>query len=137
MKGNYGLLIMPAVGSGLLLVAVLLFVRVRRFVAGALRAQGTVISLTQHMHGSRATYSPVVSFTARDGREFEFHDPISSRPASHKIGDRVEVLYDWQDASRARLASPVRLYLAPAIVGFLGLVFTSIGIAVLWSFMRS
>jgi hypothetical protein len=135
MSEKYKLLILPAVGLLLLLIGVLLFVRVRRFVAGALRAEGKVISLASYMHGSRATYAPVISFTARDGGEFEFTDPVSSRPASHKIGDRVEVLYDWQDHSRARLASPLRLYLAPAIVGFLGLVFTSIGIAVLWSFM--
>jgi hypothetical protein len=135
MNEKYRLLILPCVGLLLLLVGVMLFVRVRRFVAGALRAQGKVISLTAHMHGGRATYSPVINFTARDGREYEFNDPVSSRPASYRVGDRVEVLYDWQDASRARLASPVRLYLAPAIVGFLGLVFTSIGIAVLWSFM--
>jgi hypothetical protein len=135
MNEKYKLLILPGVGLVLLGIGVLLWLRVRRFVAGALRAQGTVISLTQHMHGSRATYSPVISFTARDGGEFEFHDPVSSRPASHQIGDRVEVLYDWQDHSRARLASPLRLYLAPAIVCFLGLVFTSIGIAVLWSFL--
>jgi hypothetical protein len=133
MHGRYALLILPAVGLLLLLIAVMIFVRVRRFVAGALRTQGTVISLTSHMHGSRATYSPVISFTANDGREIEFHDPVSSRPASHKIGDRVEVLYDWQDHSRARLASPLRLYLASSIVGFLGLVFTAIGVAVLWS----
>jgi hypothetical protein len=130
---KYKLLILPAVGLVLLLVGVLLFVRIRRFVAGALRAQGTVTGLNQHMHGSRATYSPVVSFTARDGREIEFNDPVSSRPAGFKVGDRVGVLYDWRDHSRARLASPFRLYLAPAIVGFIGLVFTSIGIAVLWS----
>ena len=133
MSGKYTLLIMPAVGFLLLLIAVMIFVRVRRFVAGALRAQGTVISLAAHMHGGRATYSPVISFTARDGREIEFNDPVASRPASHQIGDRVEVLYDWQDHSRARLASPFRLYLAPAIVGFLGLVFASVGVAVLWS----
>jgi hypothetical protein len=85
------------------------------------------------MNGGRATYSPVIIFTANDGREIEFNDPVSSRPAGYSIGDHVEVLYDWQDHSRARLASPFRLYLAPAIVGFLGLVFTSIGVAVLWS----
>jgi hypothetical protein len=135
MSGKYTLLIMPGVGLFLLGIGAMLFVRVRRFVAGALRAQGTVISLAAHMHGSRATYSPVISFTANDGREIEFNDPVSSRPAGYHIGDRVEVLYDWQDHSRARLASPFRLYLAPAIVSFLGLVFTSIGVAVLWSFL--
>jgi hypothetical protein len=135
MREKYSLLILPAVGLLLLLIGALLFVRVRRFVAGSLRAQGTVVSLSAHMHGSRVTYSPVISFTARDGGEFEFNDPVSSRPAGFKLGDRVEVLYDWQDHSHARLASPLRLYLAPAIVGFLGLVFTSIGVAVLWSFI--
>ena len=122
------LLIFGGVGAVLTLVAVFLLIRTRRFVAEALRAQGTVVGFVES-RGSEGgtTYAPVVSFTARSGVVSQFTDPVSSRPAGYRVGQQVEVLYHWQDHTRARLASPFRLYFVPGLLGFLGLVFTSVG----------
>ncbi|HVG28471.1 MAG TPA: DUF3592 domain-containing protein [Pyrinomonadaceae bacterium] len=126
-------LIFSGVGALLLLIGMFILGRVRRFVAESLRAQGEVVGFAESS-GSKGgvTYAPVVSFTARDGGVFQFTDPLYSRPRGYDVGQRVEVLYHWQDHGRARLASPFRLYFVPGLLGFLGLVFTSVGAAVFW-----
>ena len=124
---EYVPLIFPAVGVVLLAIALVVFVRLRRFIREALRTQGTVVGFVER-RGSKGgrTYAPVVTFTTQAG-QFQFTDPVSSSPAGYSVGDRVEVLYHWQEHQRARLASPFRLYFVPGLLGFLGLLFTSIG----------
>jgi hypothetical protein len=126
-------LIFSGVGALLLLIGLFVWLRVRRFVAESLRARGQVVGFAESM-GSKGgvTYAPVVSFTASGGEVFEFTDPLYSRPRGYDLGQQVEVLYHYQDHSRARLASPFRLYFVPGLLGFLGLVFTSVGATVFW-----
>jgi hypothetical protein len=47
------------------------------------------------------------------------------------MGDRVEVLYHYRDHDRARLASKFRLYFVPALLSFMGLIFTGVGVFVM------
>src|SRR5687768_2606609 len=100
------LLIFGGVGAALTLAAVFVLIRTRRFVSESLRAQGTVVRLAESRDSDGTTYSPVVRFAARGGGGVEFTDPVSSRPAGYSVGQQVEVLYHWQDHTRARLASP-------------------------------
>jgi hypothetical protein len=127
MNPEYVPLIFSAVGVVLLAIALIVFVRLRRFVREALRTQGTVVGFVER-RGSKGgqTYAPVVTFATQTGQH-QFTDSVSSRPAGYSVGDRVEVLYHWQDHARARLASPFRLYFVPGLLGFLGLVFTAVG----------
>ncbi|MCA1615876.1 MAG: DUF3592 domain-containing protein [Acidobacteria bacterium] len=126
------LLIFGGVGGVLLLIAAFLWIRVRSFVAGAVRAKGTVVRLAKSRDSEGDTvYAPVVEFTARGGGVRRFTDPMSTSPAGYRVGQRVEVLYDRQDHDRARLASKFRLYFAPALLGFLGLVFTCVGVGIM------
>lgn len=121
-------LIFPAVGLVLLLIGVVVWIRTRRFVAESFRVGGTVVGLAAR-RGSKGgtTYSPVVEFATREGVVRQFTDPVSSRPAGYSVGDRVEVLYHYRDHDRARLASTFRLYFVPALLGFMGLIFTGVG----------
>lgn len=121
-------LIFPAVGLVLLAVAVVVWVKTRRFIAESFRVSGTVVALAARRgHKGGTTYSPVVEFVTREGAVRQFTDPVSSRPAGYGVGQRVEVLYHWRDHDRARLASPFRLYFVPALLGLMGLLFTGIG----------
>lgn len=127
MSPEFAPLIFVAVGALLLGIALVILVFTRRFVREALRTQGTVVGLvTRSSRKGGRTYSPVVTFSTQMG-QFQFTDQMSSRPAGFSVGDRVEVLYHWQDHGRARLASPFRLYFVPGLLGFLGLVFASVG----------
>jgi len=126
------LLIFGGVGAALLLIAAFLWIRVRRFVAEAFRGEGTVVGFAESRGSKGGTlYAPVVEFTARGGGVRRFTDPVSSSPAGYSVGQRVEVLYHWQDQDRARLASKFRLYLAPALLGFIGLIFTCVGVGIM------
>jgi hypothetical protein len=133
MSEKYISLIFPGVGVLLLLIGLFVWRRTRRFVAESLRAQGTVVGFAESRGSKGGTsYAPVVNFTAGGGEVFRFTDPLYTRPRGYDVGQQVEVLYHWQDHSRARIASPFRLYFVPALLGFLGLVFTSVGVIVFW-----
>lgn len=127
METQYPPLIFCGVGALLVAVALVVFYFTRRFVREALRTQGVVVALAER-RGSKGgrTYSPVVTFATPKG-EFRFTDPVSSRPAGYSVGDRVEVLYHWQDHNRARLASPFRLYFVPGLLALIGTIFSFVG----------
>ena len=124
-------LIFPAVGLVLLLIGVVVWVRTRRFVAESFRVGGTVVGLAARRgHKGGTTYSHVIEYATREGQLRQFTDPVSSRPAGYSVGDRVEVLYHWHDHDRARLASTFRLYFVPALLSFMGLIFTGVGLVI-------
>lgn len=125
-------LIFPAVGLVLLVIGLFVWLRTRRFVAESFRVSGTVVGLSARRgHKGGTTYSPVVEFATREGAVRQFTDPISSRPAGYSVGQQVEVLYHYQDHSRARLASTFRLYFVPALLSFMGLIFAGVGFVVM------
>lgn len=123
------LLVFSGVGGLMLLVALVAWVRLRRFVAESLRAEGTVVGLAERKDSEGSmVYAPVVRFTPRGRRtEVEFRDQLWSTPAGYRVGQRVEVLYHPREHRRARLASRFRLYFVPGLFGLLGLVFALTG----------
>lgn len=128
------LLIFAGVGATLLLIAAFVMFSVRRFVREALRAQGEVIDLVGHRGGKGGTtYAPVIVFTTQTGRH-QFTDPVRTNPPGYSVGDRVEVLYHWQDHGRARVNSTFRLYFVPGLLGFLGLIFSTVGVVLFFAF---
>lgn len=64
----------------------------------------------------RTSYAPVVRFTTQEGREIEFHGRGGSG-TDFAEGDRVTVVYDRSNPSRARIVSFLDLWL-PAAVAF-------------------
>lgn len=122
------LLVFGGVGATLLLASAAVLFTVRLFVRNALRTQGTVVRLVERRgHKNGRSYSPVVKFTTQTGH-FQFTETLGTNPAGYDVGDRVEVLYHWQDHKRARIASAFRLYFLPGLLGLLGIIFTSVGV---------
>jgi Protein of unknown function (DUF3592) len=66
---------------------------------------------------------PVVRFTTAEGRTVEFVSASGSSPASHSVGDRVEVLYDPDDPQDAQLSGFFDLWLWPIGFGVLAIGF--------------
>lgn len=130
MSNNPVVLIFPGVGALLLVIGAYALRRVRSFIKECLRATGTVVGFNER-RGSKGgrTYAPVVTFETQ-GEVVRFTDPLYTSPRGYDVGQQVEVLYHWQDHTRARLASPFRLYFVPALLGLLGLIFASVGIIV-------
>ncbi|GAA3682029.1 hypothetical protein GCM10022224_052940 [Nonomuraea antimicrobica] len=127
--------IFALVGLVLLCVCAALAASTAGFLASAGRTDGTVVELTArtsttrgsdgHLRSSTSWY-PTVELTV-DGRRYSFQSSTGSNPPSYSEGERVPVAYDPDDPSDARIASFGSAFLAPLIVGGLGVLFTPLG----------
>ena len=120
-------------GVGFLLaaLALLFWLRTRAFLGTAQKAQGTVIRMVYSSDSDGGGgYSPVYTFRTMSGQVIEVTDRMSSNPPQFKEGQIVDVLYDPENPNRARINKWLNLYFVPLLLGFLGLVFGGIGIAV-------
>ncbi|MGP3919121.1 DUF3592 domain-containing protein [Nonomuraea sp. 10N515B] len=123
------------IGLVLLCVGIALAASTASFLASANQTEGTVAGVTArttttrssdgHIRRSTSWY-PTVEFTV-DGRRYSFLSSTGSNPPSHKEGESVPVAYDPDDPSNARVASFWSAFLAPLIVGGIGVMFTPIG----------
>ena len=87
---------------------------------GGVRGDGLVQEIRESSgsgsDGGRLSYVPVVRFTTREGRAVEFHGRGGST-AALAPGQRVTVIYDQANPSRARIVSFSDIWL-PAVVSF-------------------
>jgi hypothetical protein len=128
--------IFALVGTVFLIISVAFTATTLSFLGGAERTEGVVVdhslrTSTDRDGNSRSAYYPVVEFTAPDGQTVSFESSTGSNPPSNDVGDQVEVAYDPDDPSDARLTSFVSLYLLPLIFGGIGILFTPIGVVLL------
>jgi Protein of unknown function (DUF3592) len=119
------------VGVVLLGVAIVLAVSTASFQASAERTDGTVVALTERTStsssgGSSTAWYPTVEYTV-DGKRYSFDSPVGAYPPAYAEGDTVAVAYDPADPADAQIDSFWSAYLAPVIVGGLGIVFTPLG----------
>jgi hypothetical protein len=113
-----------ALGVGLLIVGAVVLVRTVRFVADAEHATGTVIDMSRERDSEGGvTFYPVVRFTTAAGERIEFVSTSGSNPPSETPGDRVEVLYNPDDPSAAKLSGLFHVWLLPIILLVMGAVF--------------
>ena len=109
---------------GLLGGAVWAYFSQQRKMESRVVAVGTVVELTTQITASgRATMiCPVVEFTPLSGGKIRFTSDFGSLPASHKIGQNVNVRYDSiDDPQKAEIDSTANLWLTPLILVFMGL----------------
>ncbi|TMR92325.1 DUF3592 domain-containing protein [Nonomuraea basaltis] len=123
------------IGLVLLCIGVGLAASTASFLTSAKQTDGTVVALTARTTTTRSSdgrarsdtsWYPTVEFTV-DGRRYSFQSSTGSNPPSYKKGESVPVAYDPADPSNGRIASVWSAFLAPLIVGGLGVVFTPIG----------
>ncbi|MBX3046420.1 MAG: DUF3592 domain-containing protein [Anaerolineales bacterium] len=79
---------------------------------------GHVVELEESTdgEGSCCVYSPIIEFTAPNGRPVRFEGGNASSPPAYRIGQEVEVLYNPQDHQDASINSFYELWLVPAIL---------------------
>lgn len=117
-----------ALGIAMILGAAYSAWRTRQFQADAEETDGKVIALSPVSDADGTLYAPVVRFHASSGRQIEFTDALSSRPARHSVGQTVRVAYDpEQPDTTARVAGTLGLYFGPMVLLFIGVVFTALG----------
>lgn len=125
------------IGVGMLAGSFFIFSSTNQFIAGAAEAKGTVIELDRSRSrsssgSSSTTYRPVVAFTTATGKSIEFTSSVGSSPPSHHVGEAVTVLYNPADPYSARIKSFFQLWFGFLIVFFLGLVFATIGLGMIF-----
>jgi Protein of unknown function (DUF3592) len=124
------------VGIVLLVVAAAIAYSTVSFLAAAERVDGEVVDMTERTSTSTSSsggtststsWYPTVEFGV-DGETYSFQSNTGSNPPAYDVGDTAEVAYDPNDPNDARLASFGWAFLAPLIVGGLGIVFTPLGV---------
>ncbi len=73
----------------------------------------------------------VVEFSMPSGESVRFTSDFGSRPASHKIGQTVNIRYDPGDPQKAESESAMTLWLTPLILVFMGAVACCLTVAFL------
>ena len=113
-----------AIGGVLSLIALVLILRTAMFLLGSARVTGTIVgtNVTHSVSHRRrsATYSPRIAYVV-DGESFEHIPAISSTTESFDVGSEVALRYDPNAPYDARIDRFRYLWLAPTILGLLGL----------------
>jgi hypothetical protein len=84
-------------------------------------------------------YYPVVEFYTPDERLHTVQLSTGNWPPAYEIGEEVTILYNREHPIEARIqssSSAFDLWFGPVLLGFLGLIFLTIGLSILW-FSRS
>ena len=114
---------------GLLVGAVLAYRHQQRKFEGRHSVKGTVVALEREatLSGPGNIYCPVVEFTAPDGQLVRFVSDFGTRPASHKVGQIVDVMYNPSNPQEAEIPSGLARWLITGILVFMGLIALCLG----------
>ncbi len=124
---KYLFLIFALIGVGLFSVTASIFTASRQFVQTAARTDGEVVRMIPKTSQGDTLYAPQVAFTAPNGEVITFVSGLSSSPPAHSTGDIVEVLYDPNNPTDARLSDLVTNYLGSTILFIFAFIFSLAG----------
>ena len=82
---------------------------------------------------------PVVGFHTADGREITFEgtmDNTAKLTQHHSTGDRVEVVYNPENPSNAKINTFAEFWFAPLLLWFIGVVFIFFPPFTIWKYIR-
>jgi hypothetical protein len=115
-------------GLILLAAAAALTLRNRSFLASAATADGVVTEIVWRSGGESDSAHPRVRFQTAGGRQIEFVGNVGSNPPAFRVNDRVRILYDPADPSKASIDSLGQLWFPALLCAGVGTVFLGIGI---------
>ena len=130
-----GILIALGVGFcalGLLLMGTgaTVILRARREAASRVSAWGVVRELQPRAGRRGSIHCPVVQFQTETGELVTFHSTIGGQPPLHAVGQRLAVYYPRDNPQGAEVEVPTVLWLIPAGMFAIGLVFTAVGVMI-------
>jgi hypothetical protein len=129
----FGSIALSFVGLILMALALFFFFRTRSFISSSQQVKGTVTQMIYIDDSDGGGYSPVFRFRTLDGRDVEVTEKLISNPPQFKVGQIIDVLYDPENPSRARVKKGFNLYFVPILLGFLGLLFGCVGVILIGS----
>jgi hypothetical protein len=129
------------VGSPFLVIGLYEVYKTERQLKGFRVARGVVVSnsyATINDNGTLSgTYYPVVEFFTESGEKVRFTDGVGKLPPDYEEGASVDAIYNPANVGEARIKSWKRLWLAPALLCFVGLLPVFVGSSALWFITRS
>ncbi len=133
-------LIAVAIGLGVLYLGQLWRTHTQQQIATMVKAQGTVVevvSRTKLRDGERKTlFYPIVEFRTANDEAVRFEDAMGSNPATYRVGDTVEVLYDPQTPQSAMIDSWMIWLPSTIVMGFGGFIAVMGGLTLLDTLFR-
>jgi hypothetical protein len=114
-------------GGLFVVLAVVVFAKMRRPTDGRIKATGTVVELVDNEEVEGQTFSPLVRYTTVEGREVVFKDDVRSYPPAYSVGEVVDVYYPPSNVDAAQIAASVRTQLVSLVLALLGIVFAALG----------
>jgi hypothetical protein len=115
------------IGIALIIYSIFTLFRQKRIIAQSEKAYGIVTNLTQKQRQKGYIYCPQVRFQTKSGSIVDFQSDFGSKPASHKIGQQIEVLYNPFNPSQAQIKSFLSLWLVTLVSLLMGVTFTGLG----------
>lgn len=126
------------VGVILLAIAAWTALSSHRLRRDGLRADGEVIELVRKRDSDGGTtWAPVFRFTTAEGKVIEVQSSLSSSPASHAVGEPVQVLYRADTPHAARIDSFFPMWGISLILGGMGVVFGGVALALAVAALRT
>ncbi len=118
---------------GLLGGAVWAFINQQRKMTERVQTTGTVVDLVSRGTASARSnvICPVVEFTIPSGEKIRFTSDFGTLPASHKVGQTVNLRYDPVDPHQAEIDSMMNRWLVTVILVFIGSIACCLGIVFL------
>ena len=125
-------IVFSLVGFLLMVIGVFILVRTRMFISTSQEVKGTVTHLIASSGSEGGTvYAPVFKFTTIQGQVIEVEEKVASNPPQFSQGQVVDILYDPENPSRARVKKWFNLYFVPLLLGGMGIIFGAIGVGLL------
>ena len=114
------------VGLGLLVVAAVLSLQTRSFMASAVATPGWVVGL-EPSHSGHATYYTVFAYADERGMPHTNRTDWAQNPPPFSIGSQITVLFPPSRPEAAQIKSFSALWLIPTVLWGFGLGFTVVG----------
>jgi len=95
-------------------------------------APGTIIGYQENHYRNPPSYTPQIQFTSPSGRLITFYSAVGSNRKPYRVGDSVNVIYPPNRPDEAALKSFTNLCLLPTFALFFGVVFTTLGLGLVF-----
>lgn len=118
------------IGFAILGYGIVFYFRQRQRQSQWQTAVGVVVNLVKESTDDGYVYCPQIQFQTNSGQVSNFQSDFGSRPASHRVGERIEVFYNPLDPSQAQINSFMTTGMMTAIFFLIGAVFTGLGLVV-------
>jgi len=121
------------IGVCLLLGALISVYSAQQFLRHSVITQGSIVALkaTHRARRRKITFAPVFRFDVPGSNPVTVVSNVSSNPPAFHPGESVTIHYDKDNPQHAVIDSFMQLWLGQLICGFIGAVFTGIGLMTL------